>query len=128
MIFPRGVRQLPKVLLFFNFFAENCMKMKEFGPRGGARAPGASAPPLIRQWIRIRFQRTFSDSISVSNANTFAASRGTRHVRPLSNLFHFHAVFTKSLPDNRLASPPMGSPRFIKKRIGNKLLGERHLL
>ena len=46
-IFPRGVRQLPKVLLFFNFFAENCMKMKEFGPLGGARVPGA--PPWIRQ-------------------------------------------------------------------------------
>ena len=33
-IFPRGVRQLPKVLLFFKFFAKNRMKMKEFGPRG----------------------------------------------------------------------------------------------
>ena len=43
-IFPRMVRQLPKVLLFFNIFAENCMKMKEFGPPGGG---GASlAPPL----------------------------------------------------------------------------------
>ena len=30
-----GVRQLPKVLLFFNFFVENCMKMKESGPPGG---------------------------------------------------------------------------------------------
>ena len=38
---PGGVRQLPKVLLFFKFFAENCMKMKEFGPPGGARVPGA---------------------------------------------------------------------------------------
>ena len=34
--FLEGVRQLPKVLLFFNFFAENCMKMKEFGPGGGS--------------------------------------------------------------------------------------------
>ena len=42
-IFPRGVRQLPKVLLFFNFVPENCMKMKEFGPPGG-RVPGV--PPL----------------------------------------------------------------------------------
>ena len=42
-IFPRGVRQLPKVLLFFNFVPKNCMKMKEFGPQGGARVPGA--PP-----------------------------------------------------------------------------------
>ena len=46
-IFPRGVRQLPKVLLFFNFFAENCMKMKEFGPPEGARP---WCPPWIRQW------------------------------------------------------------------------------
>ena len=38
--FREGVRQLPKVLLFFNFFAENCMKMKEFGLPGG-RVPGA---------------------------------------------------------------------------------------
>ena len=41
-IFPGGgVRQLPKVLLFFNFVPENCMKMKEFGPQGGACVPGA---------------------------------------------------------------------------------------
>ena len=45
-IFPRGVRQLPKLLLFFNFFAKNCMKMKEFGPRGGA-CPWR--PPWIHQ-------------------------------------------------------------------------------
>ena len=30
--FPQGVCQLPKVLLFFNFFPENCMKMKELDP------------------------------------------------------------------------------------------------
>ena len=43
--FPQGVSQLPKVLLFFIFFAENCMKMKEFGP-GGA----SLVPPWICQW------------------------------------------------------------------------------
>ena len=43
--FLEGVRQLPKVLLFFNFFTENCMKMKEFGPPGGI--PGGPLP-----WIR----------------------------------------------------------------------------
>ena len=37
--FPEGVHQFPKVLLFFKFFAENCMEMKEFGP--GGRVPGA---------------------------------------------------------------------------------------
>ena len=31
---PKGVHQFPKVLLFFNFFAENCMKMKKFRPLG----------------------------------------------------------------------------------------------
>ena len=42
--FPQGGRQLPKVLLFFNFLPKNCMKMKEFGPPGGGRA--SLAPPL----------------------------------------------------------------------------------
>ena len=35
----------PGVCLFI-IFAENCMKMKEFGPGGGARVTGA------RPWIR----------------------------------------------------------------------------
>ena len=48
--FPRGVRQLPKVLLFFNFFAENCMKMKEYWP-GGAHP---WRPPWIRQWYTMK--------------------------------------------------------------------------
>ena len=41
---PGGGRQLPKWVCLFIIFAENCMKMKEFGPPGGARVPGA--PPL----------------------------------------------------------------------------------
>ena len=35
-------------LLFRKFFAENCMKMKEFGPRGGAHVPGAPLDPQIQ--------------------------------------------------------------------------------
>ena len=35
-------------LLFCKLFAENCMKMKEFGPRG-AHVPGV--PPWIHHWI-----------------------------------------------------------------------------
>ena len=52
--FPQGVRQLPKVLLFFNFFPENCMKMKEFGPPGVARVPGAPTlrPPMKASEMR----------------------------------------------------------------------------
>ena len=45
--FSPGGRQLPKSAIIFQVFAENCMKMKEFGPPGGARVPGA--PPWIRQ-------------------------------------------------------------------------------
>ena len=42
-IFPRGGRQLPKWVCLFIIFAENCMKMKEFGPQGGR---ASLAPPL----------------------------------------------------------------------------------
>ena len=47
--FSPGGAPTPKSTIIFQFFAENCMKMKEFGPPGGgARVPGA--PPWIRQW------------------------------------------------------------------------------
>ena len=39
--FPQGGAPTPKIALIFHIFAENCMKMKEFGPPGGARVPGA---------------------------------------------------------------------------------------
>ena len=46
--FPQGGgAPTPKIAIIFHIFAENCMKMKEFGPPGGARVPGA--PPWIRQ-------------------------------------------------------------------------------
>ena len=41
-IFLRGA-PTPKMGLFFQLFAENCMKMKEFGPPGGR---ASLAPPL----------------------------------------------------------------------------------
>ena len=47
--FPGGGAPTPKSAIIFQFFAENCMKMKEFGPQGGARVPGA--PPWIRQCL-----------------------------------------------------------------------------
>ena len=46
-IFLRGV-PTPKVGVLKHFLAENCMKMKEFGPRWCV--PGASLP--IRQYIQ----------------------------------------------------------------------------
>ena len=42
--FPQGGAPTLKIAIIFQIFAENCMKMKEFGPGGGG---GASlAPPL----------------------------------------------------------------------------------
>ena len=43
--FPQGGAPTSKIAIIFQIFAENCMKMKEFGPPGGGG--GASlAPPL----------------------------------------------------------------------------------
>ena len=51
--FPQGGAPTPKIATIFQFFAENCMKMKEFGPPGGgARVPGA--PPWIRQCFMLK--------------------------------------------------------------------------
>ena len=41
--FSRGGAPITKFGLFFKFFAEDCMKMKEFGPPGGDES---LAPPL----------------------------------------------------------------------------------
>ena len=41
---PGGGAPTPKSAIIFQFFAENCTKMKEFGPGGGGRVPGT--PPL----------------------------------------------------------------------------------
>ena len=44
--FSPGGAPTPKIAIIFHIFAKNCMKMKEFGPRG-VRVP--STPPWIRQ-------------------------------------------------------------------------------
>ena len=49
--FPEGGGPTPKSVIIFIFFAENCMKMKEFGPQGGARVPGAPLDPTM-QWFQ----------------------------------------------------------------------------
>ena len=41
--FPQGGAPTPKIAIIFQIFAENCMKMKEFGPPGGGRS--SLAPP-----------------------------------------------------------------------------------
>ena len=42
--FPQGGAPTPKIAIIFHIFAENCMKMKEFGPPGGGAHPWR--PPL----------------------------------------------------------------------------------
>ena len=37
--FPQGGAPTLKIDIIFQFFAENCMKMKEFGPPGGGARP-----------------------------------------------------------------------------------------
>ena len=55
-IFPGGA-PTPKSAIIFQFFAENCMKMKEFGPPGGGARPWR--PPWIRQCIDLNIDSTF---------------------------------------------------------------------
>ena len=46
--FPEGGVPTPENAIIFRFFAENCMKMKEFGPPGGARPwPPPLDPPMV---------------------------------------------------------------------------------
>ena len=60
--FSPGGAPTPKSAIIFQFFAENCMKMKEFGPPGGGARPWC--PPWIRQcsiksaWNRGRYENT----------------------------------------------------------------------
>ena len=37
--FSPGGAPTPKIAIIFHIFAENCMKMKEFGPPGGGARP-----------------------------------------------------------------------------------------
>ena len=47
--FPEGDAPTPKILLFCKYFAENCMKMKEFGPPGTG-APGTPMMSHVDDW------------------------------------------------------------------------------
>ena len=51
--FPQGGAPTPKIAIIFRIFAENCMKMKEFGPQGGR---ASLAPPLDPPMVRTEIQ------------------------------------------------------------------------
>ena len=44
--FSPGGAPTPKSTIVFQFFAENCMKMKEFGPGGRASLAPSFDPPM----------------------------------------------------------------------------------
>ena len=71
--FSPGGAPTPKSAIIFQFFAENCMKMKEFGPPGGgARVPGA--PPWIRQCTGTSLSRKTSKTrvkINIGSVNRY---------------------------------------------------------
>ena len=54
--FPQGGAPTPKSAIIFQFFAENCMKMKEFGPPGGGARPWRpplDPPMMMYPWRRV---------------------------------------------------------------------------
>ena len=54
--FSPGGAPTPKIAIIFHIFAENCMKMKEFGPQGGRTS---LAPPLDPPMIRMEMFGNF---------------------------------------------------------------------
>ena len=60
--FSPGGAPTPKIAIIFQIFAENCMKMKEFGPPGGR----ASLAPLLRfandNWLLLNIQKDDSST------------------------------------------------------------------
>ena len=53
--FSPGGAPTPKIAIIFHIFAENCMKMKEFGPPGGGARPWRPPldPPMFRPSLNI---------------------------------------------------------------------------
>ena len=92
--FHRGGCQTPRRgpnPLFGIIFAENYMKMKKNWTEA-VRGKGMGAPPP-------RSEITDLFPVTVQGGGGLQTSR--------SNFFHFHAIFGKILPDNRLTPPPL---------------------
>ena len=57
--FSEGGAPTPNLGLFCNFFAENCMKIKEFGPPGGH---ASLVPPLDPPMLKLPMDCPFEDN------------------------------------------------------------------
>ena len=57
--FSPGGAPTPKIAIIFHIFAENCMKMKEFGPPGGGGAR-PWRPPLDPPMVVMKKMNRFS--------------------------------------------------------------------
>ena len=67
--FPQGGAPTPKITIIFQIFAENCMKMKEFGP---PRGHASLVPPLDLPMNVVFFfiKREKSDSVNHATVTT----------------------------------------------------------
>ena len=98
--FPQEGGPTPKIAIIFQIFAENCMKMKEFGPPGGASLVPPLDPPMSKNIIA-GFRKTgiYPHDPQVIPAESLAvADLGgcTRRTPPYGPKFsRFHAVFRK---------------------------------
>ena len=103
-IFPRGVCQLSKLLLFFKFLPKTAWKWKNLDPRGGASlapplgsANGISLSPFVTRFLQkvcqamlsVRLLDNFDKKWDVLRNTTFHIIRNTKFV----NVWHFHFWF-----------------------------------
>ena len=86
--FPQRGAPTPEITIIFQIFAENCMKMKDFGPPGGhASLAPLLDPPMHPQWklvyppqeMHTALMETIHASVSV--ATTRVSQRGVGYPR-----------------------------------------------
>ena len=72
--FSPGGAPTPKIAIIFHIFAENCMKMKEFGPPGGGARPWRPPldPPMNRSGLREEIAKDISSAFISDNSIAFA--------------------------------------------------------
>ena len=103
--FPQGDAPTPKIAIIFQIFAENCMKMKEFGPPGGSTRPWCPPldPPML--FIYIFFLNCAGKSVILTiiflvNNNAVADLKGRRPTAQIISISCSLAFFGKFVTEN----------------------------
>ena len=94
--FPEVGAPTPKLGVLTYYFAKNCIKIKEFGPRGGTCTPGTPFdPPMDLQ----QQKNLYVLSVQLPTSLVYPKERGLYGcaLPTRSNFFHSHAVFGKNL-------------------------------